>query len=145
MYSQLNIFLNVLLFQPFVAPVPTFFENCSRHHLKIFSLNICYVIYVLLWIKYRLLRFESLLVFILFKFISNQIIFHILNKKILWLMCLYELLLEYSFHVPALHVIVHRWFSTPVLGSHCSAHFVFLPYLMHLIQIISSLGERSMN
>ncbi len=32
------------------------------------SLNICYVIYVLLWIKYWLMWFEILLVFILFKF-----------------------------------------------------------------------------
>ncbi len=32
------------------------------------SLNICYVIYVLLWITYWLMWFESLLVFILFKF-----------------------------------------------------------------------------
>ncbi len=32
------------------------------------SLNICYVIYVLLWIKYWLTWFEILLVFILFKF-----------------------------------------------------------------------------
>ncbi len=32
------------------------------------SLNICYVIYVLLWTKYWLMWFESLLVFILFKF-----------------------------------------------------------------------------
>ncbi len=35
---------------------------------KVLSLNICYVIYVLLWIKYWLMWFESLLVFILFKF-----------------------------------------------------------------------------
>ncbi len=36
--------------------------------VKFLSLNICYVIYVLLWIKYWLMWFESLLVFILFKF-----------------------------------------------------------------------------
>ncbi len=32
------------------------------------SLNMCYVLYVLLWIKYWLMWFDSLLVFILFKF-----------------------------------------------------------------------------
>ncbi len=36
--------------------------------VKILSLNICYVLYVLLWIKYWLMWFESLLIFILFKF-----------------------------------------------------------------------------
>ncbi len=36
--------------------------------VKFLSLNICYVLYVLLWIKYWLMWFESLLVFILFKF-----------------------------------------------------------------------------
>ncbi len=36
--------------------------------VKYLSLNICYVIYVLSWIKYWLMWFESLLVFILFKF-----------------------------------------------------------------------------
>ncbi len=33
--------------------------------VKFLCLNICYVLYVLLWIKYRLMWFESLLVFIL--------------------------------------------------------------------------------
>ncbi len=36
--------------------------------VKFLSLNICYVIYVLLWIKCWLMWFEILLVFILFKF-----------------------------------------------------------------------------
>ncbi len=36
--------------------------------VKFLSLNNCYVIYVLLWIKYWLMWFEILLVFILFKF-----------------------------------------------------------------------------
>ncbi len=40
--------------------------------------------------------------------ISNLIIYLILNKTILWIWCLHELLLEYSFHVAVLHVIVHR-------------------------------------
>ncbi len=35
--------------------------------VKFLSLNICYVIYVLLWIQYWLMWFEILLVFILFK------------------------------------------------------------------------------
>ncbi len=34
-------------------------------------LNICYVLYVLLWIKYWLMWFESHLVLILFKFKKN--------------------------------------------------------------------------
>ncbi len=38
----------------------------SQYKCKICS-NICYVIYVLLWIKYCLMWFESLLVFIVFK------------------------------------------------------------------------------
>ncbi len=60
------------------APVPSIlrpvagikFEMSSFVHkiLKFLSLNICYVLYVLLWIKYWLMWFESLLVFILFKF-----------------------------------------------------------------------------
>ncbi len=36
--------------------------------VKFLSLNICYVIYVLLWITYWLMWFQILLVFILFKF-----------------------------------------------------------------------------
>ncbi len=40
--------------------------------------------------------------------ISNLIIYLILNKTILCLRCLHELLLEQSFHVPVLHVIRHR-------------------------------------
>ncbi len=40
--------------------------------------------------------------------ISNLIIYLILNKTILLLRYLHELLLEYSFHDPVLHVIVHR-------------------------------------
>ncbi len=36
--------------------------------VQFLSLNICYVIYVLLWINYWLMWFESILVFILFKF-----------------------------------------------------------------------------
>ncbi len=39
-----------------------------RKIVNFLSLNICYVIYVLLWIKYWLMWFEILLVFILFKF-----------------------------------------------------------------------------
>ncbi len=41
---------------------------CEYFFFKFLSLNICYVIYVLLWIKYWLMWFEILLVFILFKF-----------------------------------------------------------------------------
>ncbi len=46
------------------------FEMSSFVHkiVKFLSLNICYVIYVLLWIKYWLMWFELNLVFILFKF-----------------------------------------------------------------------------
>jgi len=36
--------------------------------------------------------------------------------------------------------IVQQWFSTPVLATHCSGYCVCLPYLTHLIQILSSLG-----
>ncbi len=36
--------------------------------VKFLSLNICYIIYVLLWIKHWLMWFEILLVLILFKF-----------------------------------------------------------------------------
>ncbi len=60
------------------APVPTIlrpvagikFEmsNCVHKIVKFLSLNICYVIYDLLWIKYWLMWFENLLVFILFIF-----------------------------------------------------------------------------
>ncbi len=42
--------------------------NFVHKIVKFLSLNICYVIYVLLWIKYWLMWFEILLVFILFKF-----------------------------------------------------------------------------
>ncbi len=38
-----------------------------------------------------------------------------------------------------------QWFSIPVVGTPCSAHFACLPYLTHLIEIISLLGERAMN
>ncbi len=38
-----------------------------------------------------------------------------------------------------------QWFSILFLGTHRSAHFACLLYLTHLIQIISSLGERSIN
>ncbi len=31
-----------------------------------------------------------------------------------------------------------QWFSIPVLGTPCSAHFACLPYLTHLIELISS-------
>ncbi len=36
------------------------------------NVNICYVFYVLLWIKYWVMWFESLLVFILFKYKKNS-------------------------------------------------------------------------
>ncbi len=45
------------------------------------SLNICYVLFVLLWIKYLHMRFESLLVFILFKFIKTSQHFQNLGFK----------------------------------------------------------------
>jgi len=38
---------------------------------------------------------------------SNLLIDLILNKTIFWLRCLHQLFLEYSFHVPVLHVIEH--------------------------------------
>ncbi len=38
---------------------------------KFLRLNICYVLYVLLWMKYWLMWFENLLVLILFKFIKR--------------------------------------------------------------------------
>ncbi len=58
---------------------PNYFETCSRasnlkwtyfvHKIVQFlSLNICYIIYVLLWITYWLMQFEIIVVFILFKF-----------------------------------------------------------------------------
>ncbi len=34
---------------------------------------------------------------------------------------------------------LEQWFSIPVLGTPCSAHFACLPYLTHLIEIIRSL------
>ncbi len=40
---------------------------------------------------------------------------------------------------------LEQWFSIPVLGTPFSAHFACLPYLTHLIEIISLLGERAMN
>ncbi len=60
------------------APIPTILRPVAGIKLKwahfvhkivkFLSLNIFYVIYVLLWIKYWLMWFEILLVFILFKF-----------------------------------------------------------------------------
>ncbi len=58
------------------APVPAILRHVAgikwahfEHKIKkILRLNICYVLYVLLWIKYWLMWFESLFVFILFKF-----------------------------------------------------------------------------
>ncbi len=41
--------------------------------VKCMCLNICYVLYVLLWIKYCLMWFENLLVFILFKLKKHNI------------------------------------------------------------------------
>ncbi len=35
---------------------------------------------------------------------------------------------------------LHQCFSIPVLGTPCSAHFACLPYLTHLIELISLLG-----
>ncbi len=59
------------------APVPTILRPAAGITFeelilwikfeKFLSLNICYVIYVVLWIKYWLMWFEILLVFILFK------------------------------------------------------------------------------
>ncbi len=50
-------------------PRPNYFEPVAgiKFEIKFLSLNICYVIYVLLWIKYGS-WFEIILVFILFKF-----------------------------------------------------------------------------
>ncbi len=60
------------------APVPIILRPVAGKNLKgahfvdkmykFLSLNICYVIYVLLWIKCWLMWFEILLVFILLKF-----------------------------------------------------------------------------
>ncbi len=61
------------------CPRPNYFETCSRHQiwnelilciafLQFLSLNICYVIYVLLWIKYVIWNYFS---FFLFKFKKN--------------------------------------------------------------------------
>jgi len=30
-------------------------------------------------------------------------------------------------------ILLKQWFSTPVLGTHCSAHFVCLSYLTHSV------------
>ncbi len=38
---------------------------------------------------------------------------------------------------------VYQWFSIPVLETPCSS--AYLPYLTHLIEIISLVGERAMN
>ncbi len=38
-------------------------------------------------------------------------------------------------------VTLKQWFSIPVLGTPCSAHFACLPYLTHLTEIISSLVQ----
>ncbi len=43
-----------------------YIQNDLILYITFLSLNICYVIYVLLWIKYWLMWFEILLVFILF-------------------------------------------------------------------------------
>ncbi len=50
--------------------------------------------------------------------ISDLIIYLFLNKTTLWLRCLHELLLEYSIHVPVLHVIVHRSINGTSLHHH---------------------------
>ncbi len=39
------------------------------------------------------------------------------------------------------NVVLKQCFSIPVLGIPCSAHFACLPYLTHLIEIISSLVQ----
>ncbi len=45
-----------------------------------------------------------------------------------------------------IHVVgLARCFSIPVLETPCSADFACLPYLTHLIELISLLGERDMN
>ncbi len=68
-YRPAESFQNVLLFQPFVAPVPNFLRPLAgiKFDISSFSgykrLNI-YVLCVLLWIKYWLMWLES----ILFKF-----------------------------------------------------------------------------
>ncbi len=52
----------------FVAGIKFEMSSFVRKIVKFLSLNICYVICVVLWIKYWLMWFEFLLVFILFKF-----------------------------------------------------------------------------
>ncbi len=65
--------------------MPTLFDTCSRqNNLKLaylvdkkaefLNLNICYMLCVLLWIKYWLMWFESLLVSVLFKFKNVPIV-----------------------------------------------------------------------
>ncbi len=78
------------------APVPTIlrpvagikFEMSSfcAYNKKKICLNICYVLYVLLCIKYWLMLFENLLVFILFQFkkrpnISSCTVFTVFSNK----------------------------------------------------------------
>ncbi len=73
MFSQLNLF-QISCISALCCPRANFFEasNLKWAHLvdksvKFHRLNICNVLYVVLWIKYWLMWFESLLVFILFK------------------------------------------------------------------------------
>ncbi len=78
MFSQLNLLKMSCFFSPLLPPCQLFWDllqasNLKWAHLvdksaKFLLLNICYVLYVLLWIKYWLMWFESLLVFIWFKF-----------------------------------------------------------------------------
>ncbi len=51
-------------------PIPTILRPVVgiKFEMSFLSLNICYVIHVLLWIKYWLMWFKIILVFILFKF-----------------------------------------------------------------------------
>ncbi len=88
MLSQINLFKNALLFQPFVSTMPFFFfrpvtgikfemihemNHLMDKRVKFLCLNIYYVLCVLLWLKYWLMWFESILVFISFKFLKKNV------------------------------------------------------------------------
>ncbi len=66
-YTMVNIVPVPTILRP-VAGIKLKWANFVHKIVKFLSLNICYVIYVLLWIKYWLMWFEIFLVLILFKF-----------------------------------------------------------------------------
>ncbi len=142
MFSQLNLFKISCFFSPLLLPSQIFWDLYQASNLKwahfvyqivqFLRFNICYVLYVLLWIKYWIMWFESLLFTFTFTFMHLADAF---IQSDLQLHSGYTFSLVHVFPGNRTHNLLRSWRNALTTEPHRNTYFLFYSNLKKFLSL----------